>query len=473
MDKDLLVQILVGQDQKLVGTGYPIAKNRILTARHLFDAQSSPIWIRWRIGSTEAPQSAKLIWSSAAPLDAAVLDTVFPDALVGKSLPRLSSRKPETGWKWESEGYGRAGDQPNGTVKPIAMSGETHSAATDDPTFSLGVQYQTTLSGGWKGVSGGPVFYQGAIIGIVVDCPGYHANSRLGAVPTWKLLTQKSFCDAALFDGGADQLIALRKKVFGKIKNLPDFQFALKELSCVDGESSKEISESLLQKSADDFLQSIRIICANWDEDGWPANVQKSEICEIVFLSLPIVFGQDIVENIRHRHKGNNPGGISGATTLAGAEIAMARHDGRRVMFGKSENSEELPLALYAVPSPPAVGIDSDENRKSTDDIVHLEQFLVSKFANHGPGWDENERRSAVNKVLESRSKIKQSWYYPFWNGSISGSRDVFLFIEQIAKKFNYLYPIPLGGDFHQKLLESTIPDLLIYFVSLANCEPK
>jgi hypothetical protein len=97
MDKDLIVAIFAptttGKNTGVVGTGYPVGEDLILTSRHVVEPENRnprvPIRIRWfydKPTSGEAPgwvqiEKADLVWIGEGNLDAALIRCRRPESL--------------------------------------------------------------------------------------------------------------------------------------------------------------------------------------------------------------------------------------------------------------------------------------------------------------------------------------------------------------------------------------------------------
>lgn len=158
MNKNLLVEIFVptGGKRGYIATGYPVARNRILTARHvLFPAdrdEQSPIVVRWYHQREEARQWRpinNIVWEGGEDLDAAVPDCDFPASVDDWGV--LSVEKPSENMKWVSEGFARAGKRDDDRRNPIAMKGEVFSVADSAREFEIGENYPPELSRGLEG----------------------------------------------------------------------------------------------------------------------------------------------------------------------------------------------------------------------------------------------------------------------------------------------------------------------------------
>ena len=190
-----------------VGTGYPVAPGRILTARHvLFPPNRDPdrpMQVRWyhQDGQLRDWKEVKKIhWHGGEEIDVAVFECLFPAG--AETYGRLNRAKPSNRDSWEGAGFAIAGEQDNGRSPPVPLGGKVLWVADNEWQFQLGEDYATNDEFLWQGVSGGPVFSGNGIIGVIVSAPKAFGGRRFYAIPTWKLLTIAGFAQAI---GGCGQ----------------------------------------------------------------------------------------------------------------------------------------------------------------------------------------------------------------------------------------------------------------------------
>ena len=344
MDKNLLVEIFVptAGEGGLIGTGYPVAKDRILTARHVLlpedrDPQR-PIEVRWyhQQGAARewiATGDDAIVWEGGEDCDAAVLACTFPDGVVEWGL--LSAEKPRDQWKWESEGFAEAGKRDDQTRRPVGMIGEVFSAADTAPEFELGAKYAVELPEGWRGASGSPVFVMGKIIGGVVTCPLDFDAQRLLAVPVWRLLEDQGFRDAIGFDERAERLEQVRRATAGHLEKAVKAMEALgAELEVGDrsgkpGVWAADLSHKLLEVPMAHAIQRCNRahlrLCQDGADEGDVAAIE-----EVARELLPVLFDHAVIAGLRSKISGQGGALVSfPAATRTTTEIIMAGVDKR------------------------------------------------------------------------------------------------------------------------------------------------
>jgi len=206
MDKNRLVQIFVPttdpEGKGSIGTGYPVAKDRILTAHHVVFPEnrddSKPIEIRWyHLDESQRGWRtiSRMVWDSQKE-DVAVLECPFPIEIT--PFAELDSRKPETAKRWESEGFAKAGKRDDKSNPPVGLQGNTYSMGGHG-VFELGVDDPANSPDLWQGASGSPVFVAGRIQGVIVTTPTSFPANRFAAAPMWRLLQDPAFRNAVNF----------------------------------------------------------------------------------------------------------------------------------------------------------------------------------------------------------------------------------------------------------------------------------
>ncbi len=130
MNKDLIVEIFVptqgsGDCEGVIATGYPVAPDRILTARHSFFPvegpardEALPIEVRWYYpgASGDWQPAIRIAWESER-WDLVLLECLFPKA-VAANRGFLSEARPDESMRWKSIGFPRVGGKRDISVSP-------------------------------------------------------------------------------------------------------------------------------------------------------------------------------------------------------------------------------------------------------------------------------------------------------------------------------------------------------------------
>lgn len=195
----LIQSVLQGDngDKYLIGTGYFIKSDLILTARHVL-SEGIPQRIRIRV------EEGAPLWRDADPIpvwenkaiDAAVIKV--NDPIDGIELPDWLETPPETDVKWQSTAYPTAYKQKDDTGlerKTAGLSGIWYvqgGGGQGMPELDLGVDDEAAVEG-WHGVSGAPVFVENKFIGIIKSTSKLFRGNRLLGVPIAQILNDPGF----------------------------------------------------------------------------------------------------------------------------------------------------------------------------------------------------------------------------------------------------------------------------------------
>lgn len=278
MNKDLIVEIFVptlgsnGSDG-MIATGYPVARNRILTARHPFYPDEGPardpafpIEIRWHYpGAALDWQAAEdIAWESEC-WDLVLLDCQFPaDVAANRGFLSEALR--------------------------FAVS-EAAGPATEDA---------------WKGASGAPVFVDWRILGVIASVPPDLRARRLDVVSMWRVLREEAdfrreigFEDhrqrhQSILDALKERLSDSNASVEALAQRCPEFK------ARVDAEATKAdktalLDEGLLRLEVPHLIQACQQAHVHLGRD--PAAEVLTEIIQIL---LPAVYDHGVVETVRN-----------------------------------------------------------------------------------------------------------------------------------------------------------------------------
>ncbi|MFM8442234.1 MAG: serine protease [Methylococcus sp.] len=263
MDKRLLVQLFVPttdpEGKGSIGTGYSVDKDRILTARHVVLPKnrdtSKPIEIRWY--HLDEPRRGwrpcrKILWDSSQE-DVAVIECPFPNDIT--RFAELDDRQPETGNRWESEGFARAGKREDNSSPPVGLKGESYSMGGHG-VFELGVDDPAIKPDLWQGASGSPVFVDGKIQGVIITTPTNFPANRFAAAPMWRLLKDSDFRQAVNFQQPLVkrnlwflcQLVKTNAQNIQINRLIPKGSHPVRPLACVFADFTVECPDSLAFK---------------------------------------------------------------------------------------------------------------------------------------------------------------------------------------------------------------------------------
>ncbi|MBX6386666.1 MAG: trypsin-like peptidase domain-containing protein, partial [Microbispora sp.] len=180
------------------GSGYLIASNLVLTARHVVadDAGTSFDGLSVRFIANGRPLACRLAWAGAGSLDAALLRITDSGATECKPVRwgQLAAATPEMAC--QAVGFPLAMEQPGGLRDTEHLSGSINPG-----TGLLSGRLHITASsaapkeGTWVGMSGAALFCGPLLTGVIVEDPAAFESRRLTAEPVTRLLADPAFRD--------------------------------------------------------------------------------------------------------------------------------------------------------------------------------------------------------------------------------------------------------------------------------------
>lgn len=392
--KTSLVRIRVPTNtgRYIVGSGYPVARDLVMTARHvvrlqapLIRAANKPILVTWvylknadNKNKTEYQLNEEsIVWESET-FDVCLLRCEVP----GEAMPRRpSAQQPRHHAVWGSEGFARVGR--NGSQRqPVSLGGKTYSQEASAARFDLDIEGKTNLKDGWKGASGSPVFVGDQLIGVITDCPENFGQGRFKAAATFRLYENTSFAELLALALAPGERSAYRDELQQGIKDdLERAPEALTALAKAAGQSEPItaarlaehlLSESNIGRTISAFRRAHDVLAKN------PAWVEsRKKLLGIIERTIPAIIMPETVEMIRRlRHNPQEAVIVLPAFQLTVAEFLMAGADRRPCTF--AQESRRKP---------------ADWPRGS---------FLLSDKIECGPELGAEAYEQAVRKILEA-----------------------------------------------------------------------
>ena len=176
MDSKLIAKILPTKKdgKRAIGTGYPIAKNLVLTAGHVvdFDARDEavPITVEWPDLKHADTNASEIVFFSDEH-DIAILRCQTP-ANMSLSPGLLAKRDPKEHEPWSGFGYPAIGkDADSGTREKIPAMGKFFPPDSATPKLTLTSESDAVEKAGWCGISGAPVFHGPQLIAVITETP--------------------------------------------------------------------------------------------------------------------------------------------------------------------------------------------------------------------------------------------------------------------------------------------------------------
>ncbi|MGV4886408.1 trypsin-like peptidase domain-containing protein [Streptomyces viridosporus] len=207
MDKHRLADVRCdGTGRRKSGSGYLIAPQLVLTARHVIVDETGKVWPRITAGVGHPPsggverRAATVCWTDPDGADAALLHLDAPVDVPGTvrwGRPVGTEALPYSGLGYplqtRAEGGQRLVEHLRGVLSPLAGGEGPHDLYTLDQHAAP--RLRTDQRRAWSGISGAAVFCQGCLIGIVLHDDEEHENRRLRALPARRFATGSAFVD--------------------------------------------------------------------------------------------------------------------------------------------------------------------------------------------------------------------------------------------------------------------------------------
>ena len=484
---NLLVEVFVPTTAEdgtgRIGTGYPIAKNRILTARHvLFPKDLNPAadfkirWHYWRDSGKPAGQwqtvgRDRIVWPGTTELDAAVIELTFPEEV--NDWRSLSARNPATGTPWESQGFPDVGKREDSSRVPVPIRGGTYKRADRAKECWLDVTAPPQVAADWQGASGSPVFVLSQIVGIIIEVPpGF--SGMLTALPASRLLDEPAFCAAIgrhLADDRHARLVqaleatravsalaigALECCVFGE----PEQRLWRDPVSPVE-DLAREIGRydaALLMRRARQAIDKLK-----------SSNSQDAKaLGKLVQGLLPLLYDRTTVAAVGEKVGDPNAilVGFPVATRFV-AETVMAGAGGRETRYRPPQEGQEIEGEL-SLPLAPIGGFDPTGERRAEDFREHLRRKLaVSRLGEFEGAFyrclrefvppsmrarlgeqDPNLNRMVASKLKDLAENESSRYYYLFQLPNDREERAACLAgLEQLKREFQAVAFLELADD--------------------------
>lgn len=421
MNKDMLVEIFAdfGHPDGIgkVSTGYPVAKDRILTARHgLYDENGSltkSVEVRWYYQRDKEGcnwQTAEIVDCDMDEiLDVILLKCQFPTCI--NYNVRFAFNNPDSDFEWESEGFAAAG-QRDIKRPPTPLAGEVYHAADGADWLQLIEKGKAEVPKLWRGISGAPVFKKNSneLVGVIVECPDNFDAIRLYATPLWKLADNRQFRSEIAKVRELD-LQQIRDDLKTILSDSPSLVQALAKELRGDPESEEALAETLINISAGELLKYCEGAVSNLAQARDRTGISKGKA--LVNYLLPIVFEPHTIETICAQSQIGVCRVDVGSETVA--EIVMAGKDGRAAKYWPAEKNK-APTGVYLLDSPAYnQGIGSEtwvKNFKSqiTKDFARLDQLAVGQEQ----GLSEPQKLVLAVDELEGRVNDGRTYYYVY-----------------------------------------------------------
>ncbi len=464
MDENLLVRISVPtvDGKARLGTGYPVARDRILTARHVVTPgrdENQPIQILWPAAADVSGGATvgRIVWQGGPDLDAAILDTTFPTTVNTWGI--LSEQRPAPAARWNSCGFARAGKTP-AERKLIGMIGHVLAVRESPAQLELGVEFPPEQREHWQGASGSPVFVQGRICGVVGACEENFRGNRLEATAVGRLLQLPEFRAAIGYDDRADLLAQVQRSIASRLERSPVALETLgRELKISNPSKNTaawaaDLAETLVHLQVEELIRKTNQAHAHlFDASSVPAVNDGGAIEEVASLLLPVVFDHAVVQSVRTSVSCGDAALVSlPAGTRSVAEIIMAGVDRGPVWFRTPVDEMEFMDGEFCLGVPPECGRNPawSEFQQAWDD--HLVEKFVSQEDRERSRHDHKTLVGLAADELEYLAEeYRRKHYFIFDRPQQEAERRSWeAVIRQLKKQYPAIVFISLSGDGEQ-----------------------
>lgn len=272
MDSKLIAKILPTKKdgKRTIGTGYPIGKDLVLTARHVLFPDGDDIGrveVEWT-GLNYSSFVTEVVFDGGEACDIAVIRCQTPPQahvsvwMLGWQTPNLNNR-------WDSLGYSRLGkDEDMRSRVLVSAFGEFHHP---NDTHIVKLKSNSILEDkdNWKGLSGAAVFQGSILYAVITEVKGKDREERFSAVYIPYLLAENAaFRQAVGYSENNHHQQFFLGEILNYLKNLqglPLFQALVKHFV---GEGLQPIPQTLLQAiqvavNCDPIaaLEQLRVVC--------------------------------------------------------------------------------------------------------------------------------------------------------------------------------------------------------------------
>lgn len=366
-----LITVTVGGKQA-VGTGFWITRNRVVTARHVFDGA-----VDWSIQPVNRhaaiPLNASMIrWRGEDLQDVVILEVEHPDSRLSESV-RFSGRIVDA-QACEAAGFASASARSpaepslDGSICPL--SGKLHPSTTSSTILNFSVEQ------GWEkveqlgGISGAPLMVRGQLYGIVRGGPDELNGRSLYIVDLHQIVSPQFFealglprvqdrCETLL-----EKAKALLVEQQSLVRELTLETQRLLSLPFAEWDEARlitELHQSVPVRNLLGMLGKMQRQAVNAGNAS-----QREKIRDLGQLLVPVAFWRDL-DFGRTRIS-------TGFMSLpffnkVSAEIVQAAFDGRRLELIPLLSGALLPQKAIDAPTPPEDGASA---KQAEEDFIRV-----------------------------------------------------------------------------------------------------
>lgn len=412
-------------------TGFPVGRDRIITAAHVLKARFKNPLIEAVFRDPTRPGSCsreicEVAWNGrdhqvwGAPVDIAVLTCKLPKHFPTEvPLMELAPSGPVEAYVQGYPEITKKGDRQS----PLDAFGKFGSIPNGQVEFELHCDDALKHPDLWKGVSGAPVFVGDSLAGIVREYRGTHENDHFGVIAIFRLLEDEGFRNAIGWLDAGD--LQHRDKVKEKIKS--KLESIWKETVSVRGnkESIHELLVGTLEVAGIDKVDVLVSYLMEYHETTIPRLVRLHKqlrdsghenekkyartIREIIDDILPFYIPRHVRTEIRRQLQHSRAVLVQGSvTTPVGAEAAAAWFDRRGVSFTGKKDSMGYLIGQSQVGDLPLDSAPPDSPERPSSQIVIdalYEEAKIPKRRGAGKTKEEDLRiHYMARKEMEERT---------------------------------------------------------------------
>ncbi|MEE9412809.1 MAG: trypsin-like serine protease [Methylococcales bacterium] len=425
MDTTLIAKVFLTKkkSKRSIGTGYPISKNLVMTARHVVISPKrdfdKPIVIEWPditddSGKPYTVEVTSIVYDGGEQYDIVLLKCKIPPHIHISPL-LLSQRFPLAHDPWEGFGYAEIGKNESlNTREKISVIGKFHPPDSASHKISLTSESDALEKAGWCGLSGTPAFQKSVLYAIIIETPTKREQCFTAVSIPYLLKHDSKFSQAT----GYDQLELEFNSAIAYLQGIPDAKSALfTQISKVEkkvADSPQIIVRYLVKMPIPDL---IGIIC-DTQKTVQSQSIRKN-LGELMRLLLPSLYGFDCVSTIRagKADKSIHLIEIPYATDIS-AEMLMAATDNRLADFRVIEldYDKQVRPGKFRLAIPPETGPGAGEkqlqdikddlsNRLSRGDDVSTMQIAIDEHL-----FRINPRKQQRAYTPEDKNKLVSAW---------------------------------------------------------------
>ncbi|MEM7245206.1 MAG: serine protease [Acidobacteriota bacterium] len=454
MKKELTAAIMVkvGEETILSGTGYPIAPDLVLTCWHVVHPE----------GQDELGVSTVVIPGKG--LERTVVEEAWGDRKLDVSILRLNEAldmpwehasqvlgwtPPEQHARWETAGFPRFTITPSrgiGGLKAEPFAGRAHSVAEGDDTLHLGVDESPEQEVGWKGLSGGPVFVDGRLVGVLREYRSdFATNNRIVATPIVALRDRDGISSVLGLDAWEKRLGEHGEAIRRHLREHPALLKLLSEELDVD-DGVDAIIKALLHTRGPELVDLLDAVDESCPSDDPGTQRPARGLAELVLPAcVDVRAAFHALDQAFEQSEGAGAGPIAlPVSSDAFAEAAMAGVDGRPCAFVLSE--DEI-VGLGRVPPSPEAGFDLQGQGKLDAVIEHLSQKLRRKHASRDKlvALLKGALKSVLSRARRQAKGKRRSPYYLLLHDD--GGGETTQFGQRVHQELGFLRVIQVSDD--------------------------